>query len=282
MNTDLARSMVESCLGEGVRAVTPLQGSSWTQIWSVQLDSSASVVAKVGALGVMEEERAGLLALRETRTVRIPDEVGWSAVEDQGILVLEFLQSGGPPDWVAFADQLADLHSIDVWNRFGFAIDNHLGGTDQCNAWHDDWASFNRDCRHGPLLRSVSLRADDRGLVQQAIDSFDGFMDQVRPSLIHGDLWSGNALPLVGGRVGLIDPAPSFSDRLADIAMMQMFGGFPEAFFDAYFSRFDSVVDPRRLAACRLYHALNHLHLFGGGYAGLVRQEATAVLAADS
>ena len=92
-----------------------------------------------------------------------------------------------------------------------------------------------------------------------------------RSALLHGDLWSGNALGTADrtgtARVAVIDPACSHGDGWADIAMMKLFGGFPEECFDAYT---DCVGKPHqlesRLAVYQLYHVLNHVNLFGRGY----------------
>ena len=204
--------------------------------------------------------------------------IGCESVGEQGVLLIELLQAGTNPDWGRFAGDLAALHRSGTESRYGFEIDNHLGATFQQNTWTRDWAEFNRRFRHGPLLGTLELDADDRSLVLEAIESFTQVLGNPTPALLHGDLWSGNALPLADGSVGLIDPAPYYGDPLADLAMMELFGGFPDLFFDAYFAESGVRPEPRRLAAHRLYHALNHLHLFGRGYLGMVRREARLVL----
>ena len=264
----------------GVREVTtrPIAGGTWSKVLLVESVGSRPVVAKIGPAEITREEWGGLQALRETHTVRIPQLIGREIGDSIGILLIEFLAPGTDPDWDRFARDLAGLHQADVGSRYGFALDNHLGATVQRNTWCDDWAEFNRCFRHGPLVHSAAFDPEDRRLVQSAIDAFPKILGQPRPSLIHGDLWSGNAIPLADRSVALIDPAPSCGDPLADIAMMQLFGGFPASFFDAYFQA--SGLDPheQKLAAYRLYHALNHLHLFGKGYLGMVLREARLIL----
>lgn len=274
-------SLIRSVMGSDAGDLTRLSGGQCSEVWSVQPHSSPALVVKVGTPSVVEEERFGLERLRETCTVRVPHLIGTETIGDRGLLIIESLEVGGVPDWPRFARQLAQLHQVDVGSRFGFMIDNHLGSTLQRNTWHDDWPRFNQACRHGPLLESLALGPEDQSLIESALESFPDFLNPDRPSLIHGDLWFGNALTLADGSIALIDPAPSHSDAQADLAMMQLFGGFPDSFFDAYFAESGLQMEPRRLAAYRLYHALNHLLLFGGGYLDLVRGEARSVLATD-
>ena len=264
----------------GVRSVSlhSMSGGTWSSIFRVESPSHPPLVAKIGPFENMNEERQGLRALRDTNTVLIPEVFGFDSEGDHAVLVLEYLELGTDPDWGRFATELAALHRPGVESRYGFMIDNHLGSTVQRNSWTGDWAEFNRSFRHGPLLRSSNLESDDRDLVQRAIDSFTTLLGNPRPALIHGDLWSGNALALADGSVALIDPAPSYGDPLADLAMMELFGGFPDMFFDAYYAESLVESDERKLAAYRLYHALNHLHLFGPGYLDMVRREARLIL----
>lgn len=48
---------------------------------------------------------------------------------------------------------------------------------------------------------------------------------QVRPSLIHGDLWVGNAGATKDGPA-IFDPACFFGHHEMELAMMTLFGGF--------------------------------------------------------
>jgi fructosamine-3-kinase len=87
------------------------------------------------------------------------------------------------------------------------------------------------------------------------------------PSLLHGDLWSGNAAALESGEPVVLDPAVYYGDREADIAMTELFGGFNTRFYKAYRAAWP--LDPGygvRKNLYNLYHVLNHLNLFGTGY----------------
>jgi len=90
---------------------------------------------------------------------------------------------------------------------------------------------------------------------------------QPTPALLHGDLWSGNAGATVDGEPVVFDPAVYYGDREADLAMTELFGGFPACFYAAYREAWplDAGYVQRRMLY-NLYHVLNHLNLFGGGY----------------
>jgi fructosamine-3-kinase len=95
---------------------------------------------------------------------------------------------------------------------------------------------------------------------------FDGYTPA--PSLLHGDLWSGNYAAVAGGEPVIFDPAVYYGDREADLAMTELFGRFPDSFYDSY----AEVLPPDpgyrvRRTLYNLYHVLNHLNLFGSGYA---------------
>jgi fructosamine-3-kinase len=88
-----------------------------------------------------------------------------------------------------------------------------------------------------------------------------------RPSLLHGDLWSGNAGVDRGGTPVIFDPAVYYGDRETDLAMTELFGGFPGQFYEAYVETWP--LEPGyevRKILYNLYHVLNHLNIFGSGY----------------
>jgi protein-ribulosamine 3-kinase len=85
--------------------------------------------------------------------------------------------------------------------------------------------------------------------------------------LLHGDLWAGNKAFTMDGRPVIFDPASYYGDRETDIAMTELFGGFGQSFYSAYQAHLplpDGYHQRRDLY--KLYHLLNHLNLFGGGY----------------
>lgn len=153
---------------------------------------------------------------------------------------------------------------------YGFCGDNFIGARPQANTAHESWISFFRDCRLEPQFRSAESYFDrgDRKKTGRLLDRLGDFLvEPERPSLLHGDLWSGNFLTGNDGRAWLIDPASYVGHAEADIAMTELFGGFSRTFYDAY--KETGLLQPgygRRRNLYNLYHLLNHLNMFGGSY----------------
>ena len=71
----------------------------------------------------------------------------------------------------------------------------------------------------------------------------------------------------------IFDPAVYYGDREADLAMTELFGGFPARFYDAYNEAFPLPAGyETRRHFYNLYHLLNHLNIFGAGYLAQVER----------
>jgi fructosamine-3-kinase len=194
----------------------------------------------------------------------------------QAFLLLEDLQPAPRTSdyWPDFGRKLAALHN-QAGTMFGFPADNYIGSTPQPNPWTEDGFLFFGQQR---LLFQAQL-ARARGLLSQAgekkVAALTSRLRELVPpqaaSLIHGDLWSGNALTDRSGEPALIDPAAHYGWAEAELAMTALFGGFPEAFYTAYEGARPLASGYReRFQIYNLYHLLNHLNLFGGRYLGQV------------
>jgi protein-ribulosamine 3-kinase len=211
-------------------------------------------------------EADGLAALRSAGW-RAPEPLAHGVAGSQAYLLLEFLELKRSGDFAALGRMLAAAHRR-PGARFGWHRDNCIGTTPQANGWSDDWGEFWRERRLRPQLE---LARKNRFSLKTA--SLDFALKGHRPqaSLLHGDLWSGNTAFLAGGAPVVFDPAVYYGDREADLAMTELFGGFPREFYAAYQEAFPL---PEGYAVRKhlynLYHLLNHLNLFGGGYLGQV------------
>jgi fructosamine-3-kinase len=231
---------------------------------------------------LFEYEAEGLEALAAAGTLRVPRPIGTGG-GGNGVppfLVMELIESGapGPRFQEELGHGLAELHRTTRADRFGFPHDNYIGSTPQPNGWNDDWVAFWREHRLGFQLRL----ARRNGLSDAAMDTLgDRLMNRLDeylaepaepPCLLHGDLWGGNVMADGGGASVLNDPAAYYGRREAALAMTQLFGGFTAAFYRAYEEAWPLAPgSDTRLAIYRLYHLLNHLNLFGAGYAGQCR-----------
>jgi fructosamine-3-kinase len=175
-------------------------------------------------------------------------------------VLLEQLDLKKSGDWPALAQMLAKLHRT-TGPRFGWHRDNWIGATPQINQWQDDWATFFLECRLQPQLALARKNGYPIEFSSNLLKNHNP-----APSLLHGDLWSGNA-GFIGEGPVIFDPAVYYGDREADIAMSELFGGFPREFYAAYRKAYplDAGYEQRK-HLYNLYHLLNHLNIFGAGY----------------
>jgi fructosamine-3-kinase len=186
-----------------------------------------------------------------------------------GLIVMELL-APAPLDDEALGRGLAALHRRTA-PQFGFPVDTYCGTTLQPNAPLGTWAAFYARRRLEPLLARIAeargLGPADRAVYERVIERLPGLVgSEALPSLIHGDLWSGNVLGSLRGPA-LVDPACAYADREMELGMMTLFGGFSQRCFAAYEEAWPLPVGWRqRNALYQLYHVLNHFLLFGGHY----------------
>lgn len=220
-------------------------------------------------LAMFEAEADGLAEIAATRTVRVPAPVCHGTAGGRAFLVLERLDlvPGDEAQARILGERLAALHRH-TGERFGWHRDNTLGTTPQPNAWRGDWIAFLREQRLGHQLHLLS----DPGLWERAgpvLDRLEDYFHGYAPqqSLIHGDLWGGNWSGGADGEPVIFDPAAYYGDREMELAMTELFGGFPRAFYRAYEEAWPLDAGYRsRKRLYLLYHVLNHANLFGGGY----------------
>lgn len=221
-------------------------------------------------LGMFEAEQAGLEEMAATAAVRVPIPLCSGIDGGRAFLVLEHIALR-PMDEAAeeqLGKGLAALHRRSS-EHFGWERDNTIGTTPQPNMRMESWAAFLAEHRLGFQFK----RAERQGLSLPGWRVFCAGLDRFfadyrpRPSLVHGDLWGGNAAMDSVGNPVLYDPACYYGDREVDLAFTEMFGGFGPAFYRAYEQAWplDRGYESRK-DLYNLYHVLNHYNLFGGGY----------------
>ena len=224
--------------------------------------------------GMFVAEAEGLATLGRCPAIRVPQVIAQGTADGRSFLVLEHLllhplheRDAG----IAAGQALSELHRI-VGAQHGWPSDNFIGSNPQINTVHITWPYFFAQRRLLPQLAMTKRRGDCRRLIERGEKLAERlaalFVDyQPRASLLHGDLWHGNAAVDENGKLALFDPAVYFGDREADLAMSELFGGFPESFYLAYREAWPLTHGyEQRKTLYNLYHVLNHLNLFGGGY----------------
>mgnify|MGYP001827912412 CR=1 FL=1 len=221
--------------------------------------------------GMFTAEARALQAISGTGCIRVPAPVAYGTTGDTDWLVLEHLDLHRGGSETLLGEQLAALHRVTAGTH-GWDHDNYIGSTPQINTRHAGWVEFWRNCRLQPQL-DMAQAAGFRGHLAEAgsrlLENLHLLLagHDPAPSLLHGDLWSGNKAFTADGRPVIFDPASYYGDRETDIAMTELFGGFGPDFYAAYQSAYP-LADGYRLRRdlYKLYHLLNHLNLFGGGY----------------
>jgi len=238
---------------------------------------------KEGPIDSLISETDGLNILSDKGKVRIPRILDLIPLEGQnGALVLEYIitraREKDQKDWENFIDQLNQLHSY-LPNCIGYRKDNHIGPLIQKNIESTDWSEFFATYR---LTYQWKAAVQEKKIPQEWTKIFERYLNsnfdhlQVPKSemtLIHGDLWSGNVLFDQQGSPVFIDPAVYYGHWEVDMAMMDLFGGFPEWVMKTYLtSRKANAGFQKRKKMYQLYYLLIHVRIFGNPYVAGVKE----------
>ncbi len=235
-------------------------------------------------LAMFEAEARGLQELASSHTLRVPQSVCFGENPVQSYIVLEYLEMNGQADQRLLGEQLAAMHRVTA-DKFGWQIDNTIGATHQPNQWAANWLDFWRDQRLGFQLRLAAkngyggeLQSLGEKLLLEMPKLFSG--REIKASMLHGDLWGGNVAGLKDSTPVIYDPAFYYGDREADLAMTYVFGGFTPDFYASYQNAWplDDGFAVRK-TFYNIYHIINHLNMFGGGYHGQAISMLEQVLA---
>jgi fructosamine-3-kinase len=250
------------------------QKSGKQRFYRVQTQAGAFFIKRHRAsnLAVYQAEAQALETIRRSQTLATCAPLACSTLGDHSYLILEFLPMVMGGDWLSAGQQLAQMHHHTHEQGYGFDVTTYCGSTPQDNRWQSSWADFFIEQRLQPLLATLARKgihfAEQDVALSRAAELLKNH--QPKPSLLHGDLWSGN----IGfnpdkdmAYAVVFDPSSYYGDLETDLAMTELFGRFPQRFYDGYASMAD--VDAgyeQRRPLYQLYHTLNHSVLFGGAY----------------
>lgn len=272
----------ETAGGGCINVATVLHGSDGARYF-VKLNEAAHAA-------MFAAEYEGLLEIRRTGTVRAPEPLCHGVTGGLAYLVLEHLdlRSGDAASAERLGRELAAMHRH-TRDAHGWSRDNTIGTTPQINTGPEDpladWTQFWGRRRLGFQL-DLAVRAGHSRLAgpgERLLEALPALLSAHRPpaSLLHGDLWSGNQARCADGTPVIFDVAVYYGDRETDIAMTELFGRLPEAFYAAYREAWPLPAGyALRRDLYNLYHVLNHLNLFGGGYGAQAEALIRRLLAA--
>ena len=290
MEHRIAHTLAEAVANNYGNSITvsrriPVSGGDINRAYTLELSDGSKLFMKANRkenLGFFKAESEGLEAIRSTGTVKAPAVIAIGTDGNDAFLLLEHIESGrnSRASSAELGESLAHMHLADTNSfvnngLFGFTADNYIGAGEQINTSKQTWISFFIECRLIPQFERASkyFERDERRKVEVFLSRIDQYLiEPEHPSLLHGDLWSGNYMIDSEGHPWLIDPAAYVGHAEADFAMTELFGGFDRYFYDAY--KETAGIDPGyrdRKDLYNLYHLLNHLNLFGGGYLYSVR-----------
>jgi len=254
----------------------PVGGGSINTSYQLKVDKEQLFFCKINSIspfpGLFEKEKKGLELLGSHPLIRVPRVIASNIAEDKQILILEWIDQGIKSEkfWKLFGEQLANLHRVSN-DFFGLEEDNYMGALHQSNHPAKEWTGFLIRERFNPqislALKKNLLEASHANRFGNLFKNIHNIFPAEIPSLLHGDLWSGNFLCDETGLPVLIDPAVYFGHRSMDLGMTTLFGGFDEEFYDSYQYHFPFPNNYReQWDVCNLYPLLIHLNLFGRSY----------------
>ena len=275
---------IKSLYGESItiKDITYVAGGDINEARCIQLSNGEMIFVKFNSIankGFFESEEIGISAIAATDTIQVPKLLFRGEDESAGksFLAMQYIRGTDRVEnfWEIFGESLAAMHRADASTftgdgRYGFNSNNYIGATVQINSTRDSWIDFFRDYRLRPQFKMAEIYFDTSDIkkIYKLLDKLPELLTEPdHPSLLHGDLWSGNYIVGDDGKAWLIDPAVYVGHAEADLAMTELFGRFPEAFYNAYsnVNAIDPVYKDRR-DLYNLYHLINHLNQFGSTY----------------
>lgn len=258
-----------------IKNITSLSGGDISQAYCLQTATErffCKTNTSSNAQNMFALERAGLQTIGATKTIHVPQIYGNGKIDTTAFLLLEYIETQQPNNRTSerLGNEIAQLHGISA-DYFGWESNNFIGNLPQSNRKHTLWSNFYVKERLWPQLTHAQknglLTSSEIPSIHTMLQVCSPWLETVRPSLIHGDLWSGNYLISSNGIPYLIDPAVSFGDSRVDIAMTHLFGGFLPEFYKAYETHFsEKKWDQKYNDLYQLYYLLVHLNLFGRSY----------------
>ncbi|GIK61691.1 MAG: phosphotransferase [Ignavibacteriota bacterium] len=271
------KKRIEEKLGSKIKSFSSLSGGCISDAFKISTENGTSFFLKYNPSASNDmffKEANGLRELDKSNAIKIPEVLS----VDEDYILLEFIASGNRKKkfFEDFGKSFAEMHKFKS-DSFGFYENNYIGSNPQINIPDEkeksDWTAFYLNKRILFQLQLAEKLGNSTDELRKGISKLENKIEDIighnseKPSLLHGDLWAGNYMIDQNGNAVLIDPAAYYGHREADLGMTKLFGGFNSEFYKAYNESFplEDGFDYRE-NIYKLYHVLNHLNLFGGGY----------------
>lgn len=263
-------------------ASTRVGGGSINDAFCISLSNGDSFFVKRNNAkrypGLFAAEQRGLQILQQF--IRTPQVLLQETLADFQVIVMEWIAPGVRTTgfWEDFGTALAKLHQQSA-AAFGLDHDNYMGSLPQANGWRETWVEFFRERRLQAQIKMAFdknlLSSGDLKLFERLYLKLPEIFAEEPPSLLHGDLWSGNFICSTDQEPVLIDPAVYYGHRSIDLAITTLFGRFDQRFYEAYHERYPFPTNyQEQWDTANLYPLLVHLNLFGSSY----REEILSIL----
>jgi len=271
------KTKIEEKLGSKIKSFTSLSGGCISDAYKITTNDKSDFFLKYNpstSNDMFVKEADGLTELAKSDAIRVPEVLGF----DDDYILLEYISTGSKKKnfFEEFGRSFAEMHKF-TSESFGFFEDNYIGSNPQKNIPSEkeksNWVEFYFDKRilfQFKLSEKLGNSTEELrkwiSILENKIQEIIGNSNE-KPALLHGDLWSGNYIVDENGSAVLIDPAVYYGNREADLGMTKLFGGFGSEFYKTYNEIFPLEDGYEyRENIYKLYHILNHLNLFGGGY----------------
>lgn len=277
MLDSLIKYKIEGIVNSEITNVQSLSGGCISSAYKLILKNGVNLFLKVNSTGnndMFIKEAHGLQELGKAGVIKIPEVIGY----DNDYILLEFIGSAGKRKNFSedFGRKFALMHKFNN-EHYGFYENNYIGSNPQINIPAEneklDWKEFYYNKRLVYQFELAEKSGNSTSELREAMRKLENNIDNIitdsneKPTLLHGDLWGGNYITDEKGFACLIDPAVYYGNREADLGMTKLFGGFDSKFYGAYHEAYPLTEGYEyRENIYKLYHVLNHLNLFGGGY----------------
>lgn len=273
------QAQLSNTLGESVEDITYFTQGQIGDIYKVKTPQNSYILKTSQPSEKLQIEHDMLIDIKNYN-ITVPEVFDVSPTH----LLMEYIKTSPlskPTQELEAAKLLSRLHNVTNESRmYGYYYDTTIASFIQNNEQTQyNWTLFLGQMRIMPMAKicyergHVSKEMVDR-LEHLCMDLYKRVdMSLITPSLLHGDLWSGNILFNMNG-VTVIDPAIYFGDKEMELAFIMLFDTFGETFFSAY-----EEVHPLsddfyevKVPLYQIYPLLVHVALYGGSYIGQLEQ----------